>query len=137
MCPFHLKMNNSCLKSSSKIIYDLICVQVTSYWFMRMIHRVKSVQIRIYFWSVFSCIQSEYRKLRIRNNSAVLWWKKIYWTVAYKNLFYRVQSVWWKMLSHWWWNFHRDYKMQHCLVLRGSQAHAFNRSIKICRISLT
>ena len=31
---------------------------------------VKSVQIRSYFWSVFSCIQSEYRKIRTRNNSA-------------------------------------------------------------------
>ena len=30
---------------------------------------VKSVQIRSYFWSVFSCIQSEYRKIRTRNNS--------------------------------------------------------------------
>ena len=30
----------------------------------------KSVQIRIYFWSVFSCIQSEYRKIRTTNNSA-------------------------------------------------------------------
>ena len=43
---------------------------------------VKSVQIRSYFWSVFSCIsteygyllriQSEYRKIRTRNNS-VFW----------------------------------------------------------------
>ena len=46
------------------------------------IHCVKSVQIRSYFWSVFSCIrlnteiysvnlriQSEYRQIRIRNNS--------------------------------------------------------------------
>ena len=44
-------------------------------------HCVKSVQIRIYFWLVFSCIwteygeiwslriQSEYRKIRTRNNS--------------------------------------------------------------------
>ena len=32
-------------------------------------HLVKSVQIRSYFWSVFSCIQSEYRKIRTRNNS--------------------------------------------------------------------
>ena len=30
---------------------------------------MKSVQIRIYFWSVFSCIQSEYRKIQTRNNS--------------------------------------------------------------------
>ena len=33
---------------------------------------VKSVQIRSYFWSLFSCIQSEYRKIRTRNNS-VFW----------------------------------------------------------------
>ena len=32
-------------------------------------HCVKSVLIRSYFWSVFSCIQSEYRKIRTRNNS--------------------------------------------------------------------
>ena len=31
-------------------------------------HGVKSVQIRGYFWSVFSCIHSEYRKIRTRNN---------------------------------------------------------------------
>ena len=32
-------------------------------------HCVKSVQIRSNFWSVFSCIQSKYRKIRIKNNS--------------------------------------------------------------------
>ena len=32
-------------------------------------HCVKSVQIRIYFWSVFFCIRTEYRKIRTRNNS--------------------------------------------------------------------
>ena len=32
-------------------------------------HCVKSVQIQSFFWSVFSCIQSEYRKIRIRKNS--------------------------------------------------------------------
>ena len=31
---------------------------------------VKSVQILSYFWSVFSCIRTEYRKIRTRNNSA-------------------------------------------------------------------
>ena len=30
---------------------------------------MNSVQIRSYFWSVFSCNQSEYRKIRTRNNS--------------------------------------------------------------------
>ena len=32
-------------------------------------HCVKSVRIQIFFWAVFSCIQSEYRKIRTRNNS--------------------------------------------------------------------
>ena len=27
-------------------------------------HCVKSVQIRSFFWSAFSCIQSEYRKIK-------------------------------------------------------------------------
>ena len=31
-------------------------------------HCVKSVQIRSYFWSAVSCIQTEYRKIRTRNN---------------------------------------------------------------------
>ena len=32
-------------------------------------HCVKSVQIRSYFWSVFSCFRIEYRKIQTRNNS--------------------------------------------------------------------
>ena len=32
-------------------------------------HCVKSVQIRSFLWLVFSCIQSEYRKVRTRKNS--------------------------------------------------------------------
>ena len=35
------------------------------------IHCVKSVQIRSYFWFVFSCIRTEYRKIRTRNNSVL------------------------------------------------------------------
>ena len=45
-------------------------------------HCVKLVQIRSYFWSVFSCIWTEYRKIRTRNNSvcghssrSVHWWQ--------------------------------------------------------------
>ena len=36
---------------------------------MGTFHCVKSVQIRSFFWSVFSCIRTEYRKIRTRNNS--------------------------------------------------------------------
>ena len=32
-------------------------------------HCVKSAQILSYFWSVFSCIQSKYKKIRTRNSS--------------------------------------------------------------------
>ena len=32
-------------------------------------HCVKSVQIRSFFWPVFSCMQSEYRKIQTRKNS--------------------------------------------------------------------
>ena len=32
-------------------------------------HCVKSLQIRSYFWSLFSCIRTECRKIRTRNNS--------------------------------------------------------------------
>ena len=35
---------------------------------INIFHYVKSVQTRSYFWSIFSCIQSEYRKIRTRNN---------------------------------------------------------------------
>ena len=34
-----------------------------------MLHWVKSVQIQGYLWSVSSCIQSEYRKIRTRYDS--------------------------------------------------------------------
>ena len=33
-------------------------------------HYVKTIQIRIFSWSVFCCIQSEYRKIQTRKNSA-------------------------------------------------------------------
>ena len=33
------------------------------------LHCVKSVQIQSFFWSVFSCIWTEYRKIRTRKNS--------------------------------------------------------------------
>ena len=33
------------------------------------LHFVKSVQTRSYFWFVFYCIRTEYRKILTRNNS--------------------------------------------------------------------
>ena len=41
-----------------------------TFWstFPHLVHFVKTVQIRKIFWSVFSCIQSKYRKIRTRKN---------------------------------------------------------------------
>ena len=47
------------------IKFDLFCQKT----FPTNIHCVKCVQIRSYLWSVFPCIQSEYRKIRTRNSS--------------------------------------------------------------------
>ena len=48
---------------------------IKSWLFLMIIFKtrycVKSVQLRSYFWSVFSCIQSGYRKIQTRNNSVV------------------------------------------------------------------
>ena len=42
---------------------SLIC------WKKRNFHSVKSVQIQSYFWSVFSCVWTEYKNIRTRRNS--------------------------------------------------------------------
>ena len=34
-------------------------------------HCVKRVQMRVFFWSVFFCIRTEYKKIRIRKNSVL------------------------------------------------------------------
>ena len=45
--------------SGSTVYYYVLCLT----------HCVKSVQIRSFLWSVFSCIRTEYRKIRTRKNS--------------------------------------------------------------------
>ena len=54
-----LRKNNSFIINST--IFQYLCI---------FNHWVKNVQILSYFWSVFSCIRTEYRKIRTRNNSA-------------------------------------------------------------------
>ena len=62
------------------ISYDDVSQQSTgikNFSMMFRAHCLKSVQIRSYFWSVFSCIRteygdlrrSEYKKIRTRNNT--------------------------------------------------------------------
>ena len=75
-----------CKKSSHTVIRNYLLVllaKIRAYSFIQeTLCCVKSVQIRSYFWSVFSCfglnteiygvnlrIQSDYRKTRTRNNS--------------------------------------------------------------------
>ena len=49
--------------------------------FKRKFHCLKSVHIRIYFWSVFSCIGTEYGKIRTRNNSVYVHFSHISWII--------------------------------------------------------
>ena len=61
----------------TEIIYNhglrqrVVCetVRFVSHWSYCENHCVKRVQIRSHFWSVFSCIRTEYRIIRTRNNS--------------------------------------------------------------------
>ena len=55
-------------KYDTKIRYGVL-VHVTDKIIFIEYHCVKSVQIRGYFWSVFSGIRTAYRKIRNRNNS--------------------------------------------------------------------
>ena len=47
----------------------LNCSLSHCFYVQKEYHCVKSVQIRSYFWNVFSCIRAEYRKIRTRSNS--------------------------------------------------------------------
>ena len=42
---------------------------IFTFYFVDFSHCVKSVQIQSYFWSAYSCIRTEYRKISTRNNS--------------------------------------------------------------------
>ena len=42
---------------------------LSPFFLFLQVHCVKSAQTRSFFWSVFSCIQSKYRKIRTRKNS--------------------------------------------------------------------
>ena len=46
----------------------MVCMVISSFVHK---HCVKIVQIRSYFWSVSSCIRTQYRKIRTRNNSVL------------------------------------------------------------------
>ena len=61
-----------------KVFYEVLAVLVSCFWFlvkyfiaksflilfiMALAHCVKSVQIRSYFWSVSSCIRTEYERI--------------------------------------------------------------------------
>ena len=50
---------------------------------------VKSVQIRRYFWFVFSCIRTEYRKIQTINNSVFEHFSRSKWLKRYRNSKYR------------------------------------------------
>ena len=51
---------------SIHVLYELFTL---AFCFLLNTHCVKITQIRSCFWSVFSCIRTEYRKIQTRNNS--------------------------------------------------------------------
>ena len=53
---------------------------------------MKSVEIRSFFWSVFSCIMTEYGNLLFSDTSSV----KLYYLITKQNL---TNKYWW--LEHW------------------------------------
>ena len=78
--------------------YFDLCYQLRNLWVMMNVstyrridcyyHCVKSAQIRSYFWSVFSSIQSEYRKLRTRNNSVFGHFSRSVYILNFKSFAY-------------------------------------------------
>ena len=55
----------------NEIFKGILFLMVQNYYVIRSQHRVKSVQIRSYFWSVFSCIWTEYRKIWSRKKPRI------------------------------------------------------------------
>ena len=49
---------------------------------LRDYHCVKSVQMRSFFWSAFSCIWTEYRKIRTIKNSVFGHFSQVFWKDA-------------------------------------------------------
>ena len=66
-------MKKNCQKQEEFRIEKVIKKKVD-----KLYHCVKNVQIQSYFWSVFSCIWTEYRKIRTRNNSALRHFHSVY-----------------------------------------------------------
>ena len=68
---FVLKTNQLKILEITNLVnyFNLHCKSI--YWFMYYEKKtcVKSVQIRSYFWSVYSCTRTEYRKIRTRSDS--------------------------------------------------------------------
>ena len=79
--PFQTKVTTS---STCPLISRSAIWRFTLYSYKRVSsHFVKSVQIRSFFWSIFSCIQSGYRKIWTRKIS-------VFWLFSH--------SVWWYLL---------------------------------------
>ena len=58
------------METKIKINFPLSVYLLLSHFIILIhVHCVKTIQIRRFFWSVFSCIWTEYRKIRTRKNS--------------------------------------------------------------------
>ena len=74
------------IKWTSFYVRGILVVINPRKWFAKdSRHNVKSVQIRNLFWSIFSCIQSEYRKMLTKKNS-------VFGNLSHSAYFFMVKS---------------------------------------------
>ena len=87
-------------------------VYIMNFWIMHVFfwlalrHCLKSVRIRSFSWSVFSCIQSKYRKIRTRKSSVfghfsrsecnklTKWKEKISFSLQIRRRFFGIAFCW-------------------------------------------
>ena len=106
----HNKLLTNSYKASKKISFSckfwnsIICCFIPfsmfndtykkkTFWYSGDIHSVKSVQIRTFFWSIFSCIQSEFRKIRTRKNSKFWHFSRSVYTCEFHAYVWTLMSI--------------------------------------------
>ena len=69
------------------------------FWGVLICHCVKSFQVRSYFWSVFSCIRTEYGKIRTRKNFVFAHFSRSVCNLNYINILALALSFRWMEVS--------------------------------------
>ena len=74
-------------RNGCRLLFSIFEYVIRFCWvFTERVHYVESVQIWSYFWSVFSCIRTKYRKIRTGNKSIFGHFSRSDGTIDYWNL---------------------------------------------------